>query len=57
MPHPMSFVVDHIVPLNRGGTDTLDNTQPAHWRCNRQKSDSADGGPILRRSGSLKRKT
>ena len=36
---PMSFVVDHIVPLNRGGTDTLDNCQAAHRTCNRTKSD------------------
>lgn len=38
-PHLDSFVVDHIVPLARGGTDTLDNKQPAHSRCNRAKSD------------------
>lgn len=36
---PMSFVVDHIVPLNRGGADELDNLQPAHRGCNRDKSD------------------
>lgn len=52
---PGEFVVDHIVPRNRGGADTLDNKQPAHRRCNRAKSDSADGGPVLRRSGSLAR--
>jgi 5-methylcytosine-specific restriction endonuclease McrA len=54
-PHPMSFVVDHVIPLNRGGTDTIANKQAAHRRCNRAKSDRADGGPILRRSGSLTR--
>lgn len=48
-----AFVVDHVVSLKRGGTDTLDNKQPAHWRCNRAKSDRADGGSILKRSGSL----
>jgi 5-methylcytosine-specific restriction endonuclease McrA len=52
---PGEFVVDHIVPRNRGGTDTLDNKQAAHRRCNRAKSDREDGGPILRRSGSLTR--
>ncbi|MFE9955848.1 HNH endonuclease [Micromonospora sp. NPDC005299] len=52
---PGEFVVDHIVPRNRGGSDTLDNKQPAHRRCNRAKSDRADGGPVLRRSGSLSR--
>lgn len=48
-----AFVVDHIVPLKRGGTDTLDNKQAAHWRCNRAKSDSIDGGAVIKRSGSL----
>lgn len=38
-PDPWSFVVDHIVPLNRGGTDSLDNCAAAHNRCNRDKSD------------------
>lgn len=49
------YVVDHIVPLNRGGTDTLDNKQPAHRTCNRAKSDRLDGGPVIRRSGALTR--
>ena len=42
IPHPLSFTVDHIEPLNKGGTDTLDNKQPAHWICNRLKSDKID---------------
>ena len=52
---PGEFVVDHKTPLNRGGTDTLDNKQAAHRLCNRLKSDRVDGGPVLRRSGSLTR--
>lgn len=52
---PGEFVVDHVVPLARGGGDTLRNKQAAHRRCNRAKSDSTDGGPVLRRSGSLTR--
>lgn len=36
--NPMSFVVDHIVPLARGGADTLENKQAAHRACNRAKS-------------------
>ncbi|MEV1331139.1 HNH endonuclease [Micromonospora costi] len=52
---PGEYVVDHIVPRNRGGSDTLDNKQPAHRRCNRAKSDRVDGGLVLRRSGSLAR--
>ena len=37
---PLSYVVDHIIPLVKGGTDTLDNKQPAHRACNRAKSDT-----------------
>lgn len=36
---PMAYVVDHIVPVNAGGPDTLDNKQAAHRGCNRTKSD------------------
>ncbi|SKS48539.1 HNH endonuclease [Mycobacteroides abscessus subsp. abscessus] len=25
--------------MAKGGTDTLDNIVPAHWDCNRNKSD------------------
>lgn len=39
-PHPLSTVVDHIVPINRGGHPSdLQNLQAAHRWCNRQKSD------------------
>jgi len=51
--HPQSFVVDHITPLALGGKDTLDNKAAAHRACNRAKGDNIDGGPILRRSGTL----
>jgi 5-methylcytosine-specific restriction endonuclease McrA len=41
LPHldPMAYVVDHIVPLNKGGADVLENKQAAHRSCNRTKSD------------------
>lgn len=43
-PHPMSFVVDEIVPVSRGGSPTsMDNTQPAHWICNARKGDGRRG--------------
>ena len=29
--------VDHIIPLDKGGTDTFDNVQLAHKRCNSKK--------------------
>ena len=39
-PHPMSFVVDEIIPVSKGG-DPLDfaNTRPAHWLCNARRGD------------------
>lgn len=42
--HPMSYVVDHITPINRGGPDTLDNKAAAHRACNRTKSDKVAAG-------------
>lgn len=36
-PDPMSFEVDHILALDNGGTDTLENKQASHRRCNREK--------------------
>lgn len=39
-PHPMSPVIDHIVPVSKGGhPSAIENLQLAHWSCNRQKSD------------------
>lgn len=39
-PHPLSAVIDHIIPIARGGHPSdIDNLQLAHWTCNRQKSD------------------
>lgn len=36
-PHPESATVDHIIPLSRGGDDTLGNVQLAHAGCNLSK--------------------
>jgi len=54
LPHldPMSFVVDHVMPLAKGGADTLDNKKAAHRECNSKKR-ARIVAPIVRRSGTL----
>lgn len=32
--------VDHVIPLSKGGTHTHNNVKLAHFKCNRDKSDS-----------------
>lgn len=41
LPHldPGEFVIDHIVPLARGGENTIENVDAAHRHCNRLKAD------------------
>ena len=53
-PHldPGEFVVDHIVPLHRGGSDDISNKAAAHRSCNSSKAARLVA-PIVRRSGSL----
>jgi 5-methylcytosine-specific restriction endonuclease McrA len=51
-PHPRCFVVDHIIPLKRGGADNLTNKAAAHAECNSKKRARLVA-PIVRRSGSL----
>ena len=39
-PHPLSPVIDHIIPVSKGGNPSdLSNLQLSHMGCNRQKSD------------------
>lgn len=54
LPHldPRAFVVDHVVPLTKGGPDTLANKAAAHRECNSKKRARLVA-PIIRRSGSL----
>ena len=56
LPHtdPRSFVVDHVIPLAKGGADTLANKKAAHRDCNSTKRARLVA-PIVRRSGSLTR--
>lgn len=30
----LSLHIDHVVPLSKGGSDTIDNVRPAHGQCN-----------------------
>ena len=54
LPHldPWSFVVDHVVALKNGGSDSIENKAAAHRECNSKKRARAYA-PIVRRSGSL----
>ena len=33
--------VDHVIPISKGGTDTLDNVRPAHGGCNLKRGVSS----------------
>src|SRR5690606_32034781 len=45
--HPLAPVLDHIIPLARGGTHEPRNTQCAHFICNSRKGDRAVGEQLL----------
>jgi 5-methylcytosine-specific restriction endonuclease McrA len=49
--HPLSFTLDHEVPLSKGG-DLLDraNARPAHRRCNSRKGDRTPSPQPVRSS-------
>jgi 5-methylcytosine-specific restriction endonuclease McrA len=47
-PHPMSFVVDEIVPIKYGGQSTFENTRPAHYQCNARRGAGDRAKPALR---------
>lgn len=50
---PGADSVDHVVPLDRGGTNDPSNLRPAHMHpCNRAKGTKAHA-PVVRRSSSL----
>lgn len=42
--HPMSFEVDEIIPVSKGGDPlSIDNVQPAHRICNQRKGSKMHG--------------
>lgn len=54
LPHldPMAYVLDHVMPLAKGGADVLSNKKAAHRECNSKKR-ARIVSPIVRRSGTL----
>ena len=54
LPHldPMAYVIDHVVPLAKGGRDAIDNVKASHRSCNSTKR-ARNIAPIVKRSGSL----
>ena len=38
----LGATVDHLIPISKGGLDTLDNVKLAHWSCNRKKGNRVD---------------
>lgn len=50
--HPMSFEVDEIIPVSKGGSPIeWANTQPAHRVCNQRKGNGARKFKGTHRSG------
>lgn len=43
----LEIVVDHVIPLAKGGSNDLNNLMPTHNRCNCRKNDRLDF-PIVR---------
>ena len=37
-----SLHLDHVIPISKGGTDTLDNVKPSHALCNLIKGDKVN---------------
>lgn len=46
-PHPLSPVLDHIIPLAHGGTHEPSNVQCAHWICNSIKRDRIENVQLM----------
>lgn len=38
----LGLTVDHVIPLSKGGLDTIENMRPAHWVCNVRKGNKLD---------------
>ena len=40
---PKAFQADHVIPVDAGGPDTIDNKVPMHRACNRHKWNRVEG--------------
>lgn len=40
---PLAPVIDHVIPLSKGGAHTMENCRAAHWTCNARKYNSEPG--------------
>jgi 5-methylcytosine-specific restriction endonuclease McrA len=47
VPHPKAPTIDHLLPLARGGSDTLGNVSTACFKCNCMKGDRQSHPPFL----------
>jgi 5-methylcytosine-specific restriction endonuclease McrA len=47
-PHPECAVVDHVIALRDGGTDTLNNVACAHNGCNADRNNVSDPSTLAR---------
>lgn len=39
------FSIDHVIPMSKGGSDSVENIRPAHLKCNRVKRDHLPSHP------------
>jgi 5-methylcytosine-specific restriction endonuclease McrA len=37
-----SLHIDHLIPISKGGSDTLENVRPTHALCNLKKGNRND---------------
>ncbi|MFJ8818196.1 HNH endonuclease [Amycolatopsis thermoflava] len=48
--HPLEYTADHVVPRSKGGRPTLENSRPAHRRCNSQRGANTAFEPPVQTS-------
>jgi len=36
---PLGLSIDHVIPRSKGGSDSIDNLRPSHFRCNVSRQD------------------